>query len=266
MGICEYQIQDMGIYLNGLQKSVVDKMFFVDKIFEPITTIVDFGCANGELIKALQLCFREYRYIGYDINEDMLCAAKANAPDAEYYAHWEDISVDVATSLLNISSTIHEVYSYSSEEEIALFWERVFHSGFQYIAIRDMMFSEQEKQYLNQDHLTLVRENITYRDKLRDYESLWGPIASQHDLLHYLLKYKYAQNWEREVRENYVPLTIEQLFSILPEEYEIAYMDHFTLPYIAWQIREDFQLDVCTPTHIKMILKRKSVTEEPNHG
>ena len=46
-------------------KSIPDKMFFIDKVFDPFSSIVDFGCANGELIKALQALFDEYRYVGY---------------------------------------------------------------------------------------------------------------------------------------------------------------------------------------------------------
>jgi len=33
-----------------MQKSALDKMFFMDKVFEPFDAIVDFGCANGKLI------------------------------------------------------------------------------------------------------------------------------------------------------------------------------------------------------------------------
>lgn len=40
----------MHIYLHRMQKSVLDKMFFADKVFEPIEAIVDFGCANGKLV------------------------------------------------------------------------------------------------------------------------------------------------------------------------------------------------------------------------
>ena len=48
------EISDLSGYLYRMQKSMIDKMFFIDKIFEPVETIVEFGCANGELIKMLQ--------------------------------------------------------------------------------------------------------------------------------------------------------------------------------------------------------------------
>ena len=49
----DYQIKDLNTYTSRMQKSVHDKMFFLDKVFEPISNVVDFGCANGEIIKAL---------------------------------------------------------------------------------------------------------------------------------------------------------------------------------------------------------------------
>lgn len=257
MKLNENKIKDMNIYLKRMQKSVLDKLFFIDKVFEPFDTIVDFGCANGELINAVQALFGEYNFVGYDISEDMINEAKIHAPNADYYTNWNEIDVDFSKSLLNISSTVHEVYSYCTKEEIDEFWERVFKSGFKYIAIRDMMFSEKEKDWLDKPLLEIVRNNTQFADKLRDYESVWGTIDNQHELAHYLLKYKYVQNWDREVHENYVGLSLEELHKLIPNDYEITYESHFLLPYTAWQIKNDFAAELTTPTHIKMILKKK---------
>ncbi len=257
MKLDEYQISDMSIYINRMQKSVLDKMFFIDKVFEPFSTIVDFGCANGELIKARKSLFCDYRYIGYDISEDMIAEARKNLPGDEFYSDWNGIEADFSDSLLNISSTLHEVYSYSTESEIELFWERVFGSGFKYIAIRDMMLSDINGSAADLLQYNAVVNDKKYAEKLKDYESVWGKIKTQHDLVHYLLKYKYTENWEREVRENYVPITLEQLYGKIPDNYEVTYVQHFTLPYTAWQIKKDFNIDLTTPTHIKIILKRK---------
>lgn len=252
-----YQISNLNVYISRMQKSVLDKMFFIDKVFDPFSGIVDFGCANGELIKALQALFNEYRYIGYDISEEMLSVARINVPSAEFYSDWNEMKVDFTDSLLNISSTLHEVYSYCSQEEIEEFWTRVFESGFKYITIRDMMLSDAEQMKADAGQHNLVVKNENYAEELNDYESVWGKISTQHDLVHYLLKYKYTENWEREVRENYVPITLEQLLAIIPSNYEITYLNHFTLPYIAWQIKNDFGIELTTPTHIKLILQRK---------
>ena len=262
--INEYPINDLDVYTNRMQKSVLDKMFFIDKVYDSFSNIVDFGCANGELIKALKSLFGEYRYIGYDISNDMICAARNSIPSAEFYSDWNDINIDFEDSLLNISSTLHEVYSYSSKKEIDEFWQQVFGSGFRYITIRDMMLSEKDKIQIDAFQKDLVDKDKKYAHKLEKYENVWGKILTQHDMVHYLLKYKYTENWEREVRENYVPLTVEQLIKIIPEEYEITYFNHFTLPYTAWQINNDFGFELTTPTHIKLILRKKNLGESTN--
>ena len=66
------KVPDLEVYVQRMQKSFMDKMFFIDKIFEPIDAILDFGCANGVLIRAMQYLFPEYEYIGYDISADMI--------------------------------------------------------------------------------------------------------------------------------------------------------------------------------------------------
>ena len=119
------------------------------------------------------------------------------------------------------------------------------------------MLSDTEQMDADAEQYNLVVKNEKYADKLKDYETVWGKISTQHDLVHYLLKYRYTENWEREVRENYVPITLEQLLDIIPDSYEIAYCNHYTLPYTAWQIKNDFGIELTTPTHIKLILRRK---------
>ena len=144
-----------------------------------------------------------------------------------------------------------------TDDEIESFWHRVFHSGFKYISIRDMMFSDRDREPADAGELSIVESDRIYATKRQDYEQIWGKITTRHDLAHYLLKYKYTENWEREVRENYVPITVEQLLRKIPKEYEIVYLDHLTLPFTAWQIKKDFDISLTTPTHIKLILKRK---------
>ena len=251
------EIADLSGYLYRMQKSMIDKMFFIDKIFEPVETIVDFGCANGELIKMLQYYFSEYSYIGYDISDEMIAAAKKNVPNAAFFTDWNDIHVPFDKSLLNISSVIHEVYSYCSPAEIEEFWHRVFDSGFRYITIRDMMLSEAANKPADAADLKKIRSKQAYADKLRDYEQIWGPIVTEKDMVHYLLKYSYTQNWAREVRENYLGLSTERLFRLIPQNYRIVYREHYTLPFIAWQVARDFDIALQTPTHLKIILEHR---------
>ena len=257
MKIDDHKIADLDIYLTRMQRSILDKMFFIDKVFDPFRYVLDFGCANGELIKALQSMCADYEYVGYDISEEMIEAARKNVPNAAFYSDWNEISLPFDQSMINISSTVHEVYAYGTEEDVALFWDRVLKSGFRYIAIRDMMYADANDRKADASALAAVRRHQDYAEKLADFEACNGRIETQKQLVHFLLKYKYTQNWEREVRENYFPLPVEKLLAIVPQDYRVTFFEHFTLPYTAWQIRKDFGFDLKDPTHVKIILEKK---------
>lgn len=251
------RISDLDIYLTRMQRSILDKMFFIDKVFEPFEYIIDFGCANGELIKAMKPMFPGYEYVGYDISREMVEAARQNVSGAQFYDDWSRIDIPFENSLINISSTIHEVYSYGDNKDIDLFWNRVFGSGFRYVTIRDMMFSQAEDTTVRKDQLEAVR-NSGYAEWLESFEQVWGKVDSQRQLVHFLLKYKYTQNWDREVHENYFPVYTEELLKRIPDTYRAVYTDVFTLPYTSWQIRKDFGFELTDHTHIKLILERIS--------
>ncbi|MBO4867403.1 MAG: class I SAM-dependent methyltransferase [Ruminococcus sp.] len=256
MDIDENRIADLEIYLTRMQRSILDKMFFIDKVFEPFKYILDFGCANGELIKAMQPMFPDYSYIGYDISSEMISAAKENVSDAEFFDDWDKIGIPFGESLINISSTIHEVYSYGSDEDVRIFWDRVFGSGFRYVAIRDMSCpASMAETPCDAEKLDIIR-NSGYAEWLESFENVWGKVRTKRDLAHFLLKYKYTQNWDREVHENYLPISTEELMGHIPEGYRVVYRDGFTLPYISWQIRKDFGFDFTDNTHIKLILEK----------
>lgn len=109
----------------------------------------------------------------------MVQAAKENVPDAVFCSDWNRINIPFDRSLLNISSVIHEVYSYCNPDEIALFWSRVFDSGFQYISIRDMMLSEIADCPVDQTELEKVYADTAYANHLADYEREWGRISTE---------------------------------------------------------------------------------------
>lgn len=251
----ENDLKDIDVYVQRMQKSFLDKMFFMDKVFEPIENIIDFGCANGVLIRAMHFLFPEYKYVGYDISDEMIEKAKKLVPECSFCTKWDDIDASFDASLLNISSTLHEVYSYGNEASVSEFWDRVFNPGFKYIAIRDMMLSDSIKLMSEGSDISKARK--LFPAKLKEYESIWGPVNIRFNLIHYLLKYRYTENWAREVRENYLPVTVESLLEKIPDDYEIVYKEHYVLPYIKQQIKKDCGIELNDATHFKILLKRK---------
>lgn len=92
---------------------------------------------------------------------------------------------------------------------------------------------------------------------LTDFEGIWGSIESNRQLIHFLLKYRYlTPNWDREVRENYMPITREDLLAKIPNEYDVLFHEHYVLPFIWQSVKNDTGIEIKDPTHMKLILKK----------
>lgn len=253
-------INDYNVYSSGMKKSIKDKLFF-EGLVEHVDTIIDFGCADGQVLKQLHEDFPEWKLFGIDADQSMLNLAKHICCDAEYIHErripGEQIRQVSTNALLNLSSVIHEVYSYSTLDEISEFWNNVFFCECKYIAIRDLMLSVDSHRESNISDMVSVLLG-THKESLHEFTQLWGSIKSQKNLLHYLMKYRYRENWNREVRENYFPITVEQLLSMIPtDKYRIVYFNHYILPYNRSKIFEDFGIEIKDNTHIKILLERK---------
>ena len=160
-----------------------------------------------------------------------------------------------------MSSVIHEVYSYLSDKEIAHFWDRAFAAGFEYISIRDMMLIENTVRPADAIVEDIFYINGKFNNQYANsfLEEWINPYLEidQADLLHYLLKYKYTDNWARENAECYIPISIEQLKALIPDTYEIVYEEEYVLPFLKEQVKKDFGYEIKDNTHIKLILKKK---------
>lgn len=249
------EINNYEVYTTRMQKSVYDKMFFVDKIFDAnIDTFIDFGCADAELICHLRVFMPDVRFIGYDIDDTMIAKARRKAPWAEFYSNWDDIKVDPSRTIVNLSSVLHEIYHYCAPGGIEQFWHRIMTPGFAYITIRDM-FMPQALPCGDIWRQKVI--NAGYKSKLNDFETHWGPVRNTADMMHFLLKYKYTENWEREVRENYMPLSPAALHKRIAG-YTVQYEHFGALPYIVHQVKKDMDIDVSyIPTHLRLILRRE---------
>ena len=152
---------------------------------------------------------------------------------------------------------IHEVYSYSNINGIDKFWNNVFEYDYKYIAIRDFCVSRSVNRNSDINDYTKVIQNADEK-QIIDYESIWGSLRDNRNLIHYLMKYRYTENWDREVRENYFPITLEQLLSKIPTyKYEIIYFEDYILPFTSNKIKQDFDVDIHDNTHVKLLLQLK---------
>ena len=259
--ISPHNIDDMNTYLVGMQKSLQDKLFFINKISPD--TIVDFGCADGALLKELIRIKPNLSLIGYDIDDEMLEEARKNIGNSKIILtdDWQKIERLINNynkpSIL-LSSVIHEVYSYTNTHNINYFWnQQVFNDKFKYVIIRDMMPSASYEKF-NIVDIKKIRQNSNQQN-LKEFEEKWGSINENfRTLLHWILKYRYTENWKRELKEDYVPITLETLERKIPKGWSVIYKEHYTLPFIKEIVKKDFGVELHENTHIKMIIERKS--------
>lgn len=249
-------INDISLYNSEMRKSLPDKLYFIKEI--PICSqYIDFGCADGTLLRDLSRELpKDTSLIGFDISIDMLELARKKNPSLTFTNHWDYIKKNIrGDSCLILSSVIHEVYSYSSKEDIAIFWNRVFESGFKYICIRDMVPDDSINRKASKID---VQKCIRKQDEqIKEFEQYQGEIKNQKNLVHYLLKYRYEKNWDREVKENYFPVSTKELKALIPDTYKTILYESFILPFNKECIKKDFDIALQDNTHLKMILERK---------
>jgi hypothetical protein len=262
-------------YNKEMKKGMEDKLFFVDKLPKNQSyCFVDFGCADGSMISALAEIYKntnqnQYKFIGYDISETMIDLARTNYSgplytSVKFTTNWNEVKSEMPflknyKNVLILSSVIHEVYSYADENHtIDDFWKKVLCSGFDYIIIRDMCPSDDINRTSDKSDFMKISTNNhpDIKRELLDFCGHWGTIDNYKNLVHFLLKYRWKVNWNREVNENYFPITIQDLFEKFGEYsnvYILHYFERFRVPFLDQCFKEDFDIELNDYTHIKAI-------------
>jgi SAM-dependent methyltransferase len=266
--MAEYtDITDVEQYNLRMSKSAMDKAFFIDKIEAGL--IVDYGCADGALFQLIGNFMPDgVQLIGYDIDPKMIHIAREKSKHNQnitFCSDWQNICKQCiephklkkgAKTAIVLNSVVHEIYDYLTVNQIDAFWETVFQ--FDYVVLRDMIPSEKIDRPADINDVRKVLRRFYQTKELNDFQSRWGSIENNKNLVHFLLKYKYViPNWEREVKENYFPLYREKLLYMFPDCFDVIYHEHFCLPYIKEQIREDMHIELKDNTHLKIIFKKR---------
>ena len=253
-------IADFDEYVEGMKLSMEDKLFFVNRL--DFDVIVDFGCANGIFLSLVKNMKPNVKLIGYDLDDTMLSKAESIlGEEALLTSNWNQVVGELSKykrPLLNLSSVIHEVYSYSHSSVIKKFWEQqVFGGNFKWITIRDMIPSvEIHKGELKSFENDVKRvKDLADPYYLKSFEERWEPIENSYrTFVHFLLKYRYIDNWQRELNENYLPVSLETVKKKIPSSYKIISEEDFVVPFIKEKVMEDFGILIKHSTHTKMII------------
>ena len=261
------KINNENVYLSKMRRTFTDKAWFMSLIPDDVTTIVDFGSADNSFINFLKHDYPEYRYVGIENNENFFKASVEQKQEcyhslSEFY---ETGDYDPETTLLVLNSVLHEVYSYGCADA---FWHELLVFDAKYVAFRDMYPRNCGK--FGSGAFREMESNINcsgMRDHYEDFIQRWGRVRDGYTAIHFLLKYFYDENWQRECDENYIPFHYRELYTqIRKAGYNITSEYFYSLPYLKNKWHNDFRcnensrlksfIDQIT-THLKLFLVRE---------
>ena len=269
----ETAINNIEIYNVRMDKSIEDKLWFLGRPeIKDVDVFVDFGCANGNMLRHMYYQDPSKVYIGYDNNTEMLSIAREYCKNTgiKFIYNFENIREYINREYpgkkvcLILSSVLHEVYSYTpAGAGIDEFWKNIKEDlNPDYIVIRDMTWGYYDKKcvYYGEGLVKMIKKvvELANKDQVKDFEKVIGRklIDSLKDVTHFLLKYKYTENWEREVQENYFSYETINIIPELYNKYKIIYDKFYCLPYLYEQFKKDFGIDFKGVTHYNLLLKR----------
>lgn len=262
-------IKDIKSYNDNMIKGIEDKLFFLNLLPENRYIFIDFGCADGILINTM--CNMESlhfpnKYIGYDTSDVMIDLAKtkwnwSKRDDVYFTSDWKEVESIISgrfgKKVLILSSVIHEVYSYAkSSDDIQKFWSIVKSGLFDYIVIRDMLPTKDIDRDSNLDLYNRIFDNIKIpKERVKEFCDTWGDLTNNKNLIHFLLKYRWQINWDREVHENYFPIYLEELLDAF-YDYNLDYLKRFRVPFLDEYFKKEFDITLKDYTHCKLIFSK----------
>ena len=261
-------------YIEGLHKTIDSKLFFLDKLPdnffrnpEEPKVIIDLGCGDGTVLKTIKEHYSDDNqiFVAIDNNPDILNYTKINiGQDALYFKTLKEFTDFIVEEswirkykfVLICESVLHEVGKNFQE----VIYDFAF-SYCDYFIIRDMFVQDNEYtrnkmsiQLKNRYYANVIRYSNT--TLLTDFVEHYG--LDIHQLIHYLLKYTYVENWRTEVEEDYTSVNWHTIDDIEWHANKVIYDRQYVQEWRRNRVREDFDIDMndfCTSTHREVIIK-----------
>lgn len=281
-------MNDINGYNERMRATMEDKMWFVKHLPANIDTVIDFGCADGSLFRALNHKYsgRFKLFVGIEESDDMRHLANINADNRTldvpilFAASFEDIKkykqIKPENCVFVMSSVIHEIFNYKNDALISDDYsgsyshckylndliESVNDFGIKCIAIRDM-FARLEKYYNALDKMHILRESKAGQifQQYEDYfNKHWAHLAGgfmyvgNYIAFDFLMKWFYSDNWDREMKEFYFWNWLDGFLQ--DNTYPIKHLEYFNIPYVVDKAKE-LGIDMNWNTHAKLLLMKK---------
>jgi trans-aconitate methyltransferase len=254
------KIKNYNRYNEAMTSTMLDKIWFLDKIPPTVDTIVDFGCADGSLIKFIDSIFpNRFKFVGIDNDEEMLDRATKNlanikSPYTLYHSICGLEYQNMENAVLVLNSVVHEIFSYCSYLDCVQIFNSINKMHFSFVAIRDMHYQE-----TTANELALYTMANVFLANEKEHFTQWNDLNyhsnTQNSIIEFLLKYRYKENWDREVAERYLWNWKNDLTRYF-RNYEIEFEQDFYIPFIFSKYELDF--DTKTErfnTHKKLLFK-----------
>lgn len=220
--------QHLADYCGSMAKSLSEKLFFVDMLPREVTSVADFGCADGALLKRALVDMRWHRPtgvhgVGYDADPRMIERAKHNTPrdwmsnfTSSYNMFRAAMQQDRTAgrkSCLVFSSVLHEWLGENTHGDLV---DMIDELDPDWVAIRDMAKCSVPQEYL---------------------------------------KSAFPHNAEQEASEDYFAFD-PQVF--LGDAFgSVLYYHHHIPAHVQKGIYARHGVWVEEPTHVKMLIKRR---------
>ena len=120
-------IDNMEVYNAGMRKSMLDKIWWIDKIDDSVDSVMDYGCADGALLSMIHDMNNDLALFGYDFNSDMIDLASDNVETGCFATDFDVLNKLISEKnkcVLIASSVFHEIENYS--ENIEEEYNRIF--------------------------------------------------------------------------------------------------------------------------------------------
>lgn len=248
-----HKIENPEVYLSRMSKPLAEKLQIVHLLPESPNEVLDVGCADGAVTIEMARMFPQTHFHGIDINPEFISIARDHSAGL-HNVTFETVYLrnllarEQKFDAITFCSVLHEFASYgegvtSVVKALSDAHELLKKKG--RIVIRDMIFSEYKRHtdFMMGSVLEKIYAKKELTDLIHDFESHFGKLNDIYTINHFLLKYKYTDNWDREGHENYVPVTFdqyEQIFSLLGMK--ILYKNSKLLPYFEEIWKADFGL------------------------
>ena len=265
---------DYDIYTTEMSKSVWDKAFFMDKI-PGAKCVIDFGCADGAMIRYLSPLFPDIMFVGYDISKELLDRARKTPPFNANIIYFEDGPLAGVAALtryvlnsfkpeeicINFSSVLHEVFSSTGGDTVIKYLITRLHPKF--ITIRDMYcddpvsFTAGGSEVVPMLDMIVRNYGTRMTDKFDEYSNKHGALKDWRDFTQLLMKVQWIDNgWEDELKEDYFSWTLDKLYPVIGA-YSPCFEARYQLPYLSEKWKKEYGwYNPDIHTHAQFILRR----------